>query len=110
MERHGGSQAKKRSVGGDLPSARAVRMASSMAMLVAPSAEPVFNKRQVASGYSSGDKSVCTFQNLTCGEVGVYYPIRVAQRFLHQPCRGIVQEVLYTRTLRYAIKEAIQDR
>ena len=29
-----------------------------MAILVAPSAEPVFNNRQVVSGYSSGDKSV----------------------------------------------------
>jgi hypothetical protein len=67
MERHGGSQAKKRSVGGDFPSATAVRMASSMAMLVAPSAEAVFNKRQVAKEYSSEDKSVCTSQNLLVG-------------------------------------------
>jgi hypothetical protein len=49
-----------------------------MAMLVAPSAELVFNKRQVASGYSFGDKSVCTSRNLTCGSVGIYYPMKDA--------------------------------
>jgi hypothetical protein len=105
MERHGGSQAKKRSVGGDLPSAATVRMASSMAMLVAPSAKPVFNNRQVASGYSSEGKPLSTSQNLTCGGITIYYPARVGQRF----CIGLA-EVLYTKTLYLAIKEALQDR
>jgi hypothetical protein len=78
-------------------------MASSMAMLVAPSAEPVFNNRQVVSGYSCGDKSVSTFQNLTCGDVGIYYLGRVAQRFLIS-----LVGVLYTKILYHAIKEALQ--
>jgi hypothetical protein len=69
-------------------------MASSMAMLVAPSAEPVFNNRQVVSGYSCGIKPVCTFQNLTCRGVGIYYPVKAVHRF----CTDLAG-VLYTKTL-----------
>jgi hypothetical protein len=68
-----------------------------MAMLVAPSAELVFNNRHVASGHSCGDKPVCTSQNLTCGGIVIYYPMRVAQSL----CTGLVG-VLYTKILCYA--------